>query len=94
MYISKYLSQCGICSRRKVVNIIKLGLIKVNDQVIKNPSYKVSKDDLVDALSMQKELVNWHRNVEKEKEMYSKPVETYRKAFGASRKKESNYVRY
>ena len=47
MYLSKYLSTCGVCSRRKAAEIIKDGLVKINGHVIDKPNYEVKKNDVV-----------------------------------------------
>jgi 23S rRNA pseudouridine2605 synthase len=45
--LSKFLAQSGVASRRKVVELIEQGAIKVNNKVIKEPGYKLSADDVV-----------------------------------------------
>ena len=45
MPLNKYVAHCGICSRRDAVEIIKEGKVKVNEQVIKEPGFKVSESD-------------------------------------------------
>jgi 23S rRNA pseudouridine2605 synthase len=45
--LSKFVAQAGIASRRKVVDLIRQGLIKVNGAIIKEPGYKVHPDDRV-----------------------------------------------
>src|SRR6476620_5901745 len=47
MPLNKYLSHSGICSRRDAVDIIKSGKVKVNDQVMLEPGYKISPADIV-----------------------------------------------
>jgi len=47
MPLNKYLSFAGICSRRKAVEFIKAGLVKVNGQVVKIPERRVAEDDKV-----------------------------------------------
>ncbi|HTO17235.1 MAG TPA: pseudouridine synthase [Edaphocola sp.] len=47
MPLNKYISHCGICSRRDAVVLIKGGKIKVNEQVVTEPGYKVQEGDLV-----------------------------------------------
>lgn len=47
MYLSKYLSTCGVCSRRKAAEIIKDGLVKVNGHVVDKPNYEVKKGDVI-----------------------------------------------
>lgn len=45
--LSKFLAQSGIASRRKVVELIEQGAIKVNETIIKEPGYKLTADDIV-----------------------------------------------
>jgi len=45
--LSKFVAQGGIASRRKAVDLIEQGLIKVNDTIIKEPGYKLKPDDTV-----------------------------------------------
>jgi 23S rRNA pseudouridine2605 synthase len=45
--LSKFLAQAGVASRRKVVDLIEDGLIKVNGMVIKEPGYKINLTDTV-----------------------------------------------
>jgi 23S rRNA pseudouridine2605 synthase len=45
--LSRYLADCGICSRRKCGNLIKEGRIKVNGSLTKDPSLKVSRYDKI-----------------------------------------------
>lgn len=40
--LNNYISQCGICSRRKADNLIKLNLIKVNNIIINILGYKIN----------------------------------------------------
>jgi len=47
MPLNKYLSFAGICSRRKAVEFIKAGLVKVNGEVVKIPERRVADDDKV-----------------------------------------------
>jgi 16S rRNA pseudouridine516 synthase len=47
MRLDKYLSNSKIGSRSEVKILIKKGKIKINDSVIKSPSYKVNKNDIV-----------------------------------------------
>ncbi len=47
MRINKYLAKSGICSRRKAEELVKLGKIKVNNQIISDLSTRVQKDDIV-----------------------------------------------
>ena len=45
--LSKFVAHAGISSRRKVVDLIRLGLIKVNGKIIKEPGYKLQPNDKV-----------------------------------------------
>lgn len=47
MYLFKYISSCGACSRRKSSQIIQSGQIKVDGRVETNMFYNVQPDDLV-----------------------------------------------
>lgn len=47
MQLNKYLSQSGICSRRKAVILIEDGLVTVNSHVVTNPAHRVSPSDAV-----------------------------------------------
>lgn len=46
--LNKYLSTAGVCSRRKAVDLIKSGVVRVNDTVVKQPYYQVAKGDRVE----------------------------------------------
>jgi 23S rRNA pseudouridine2605 synthase len=47
VYLSKFLALSGICSRRKSTEVIKLGLVMVNDRVVKEPFHDVKPGDIV-----------------------------------------------
>ncbi|MGD1997971.1 MAG: pseudouridine synthase [Candidatus Dependentiae bacterium] len=47
MYLSHYIARGGVCARRKAAELIKDGLIKVNDKVEINPAYEVQQDDRI-----------------------------------------------
>jgi 23S rRNA pseudouridine2605 synthase len=47
MPLNKYISHCGICSRREAVEIIKEGRVSVNKIVEENPAYKVEDNDII-----------------------------------------------
>jgi len=47
MRINKYLSQAGICSRRKADELVLNGNVKVNGAVMKEPGYDVEEGDKV-----------------------------------------------
>ncbi|HRP89245.1 MAG TPA: pseudouridine synthase [Edaphocola sp.] len=61
MPLNKFIAHCGICSRRDAVELIKAGKIKVNEEVILEPGYKVQEEDQVshegNAVKIQKKLV-------------------------------------
>lgn len=45
--LSKFLAQAGLASRRKVVDLIENGHIKINGTIIKEPGYKVTATDVI-----------------------------------------------
>jgi 23S rRNA pseudouridine2605 synthase len=47
MRINKYLATCGLGSRRSVEDLIKKGLISINDKVVYGLSFDVSSNDIV-----------------------------------------------
>ena len=47
MRINKYIAQCGIASRRKAEDIIKLGKVKVNGKVTTDLSTDIRDTDIV-----------------------------------------------
>jgi pseudouridine synthase len=47
MQLNKFVASCGICSRRDAANLIKEGMISVNNQTITDPGYKVTASDIV-----------------------------------------------
>jgi 23S rRNA pseudouridine2605 synthase len=47
MPLNKYISHCGICSRRDAVELIKEGKVKVNNVVELSPGTKVSEQDQI-----------------------------------------------
>lgn len=70
MYIAKYLSLCGICSRRKALELIKNGEVIVNGKVLTDLSYQVQKHDsvkfnnkIVKPLAFKYVLLNKPKNV-------------------------------
>lgn len=56
MYLFKYISTCGACSRRKSSELIQSGQIKVNGKIEKNMFYDVQDDDTVQYLGKVLEL--------------------------------------
>jgi 23S rRNA pseudouridine2605 synthase len=47
MPLNKYIAHSGVCSRRDAVDIIKSGKVKVNNEVVSEPGYKISTGDVV-----------------------------------------------
>lgn len=47
MHLNKYLALSGVCSRRKAVELIRLGRVRVNMAVIKEPAHLVYEKDAV-----------------------------------------------
>ncbi|MER3463940.1 MAG: rRNA pseudouridine synthase, partial [Chitinophagaceae bacterium] len=47
MPLNKYIAHCGVCSRRDAVELIKNGKVKVNNEVITEPGYKINDKDAV-----------------------------------------------
>ena len=47
MRLNKYIAHCGICSRRKAVDLIKGGEVTVNGKVEINPAYEVDPKDKI-----------------------------------------------
>lgn len=48
MRINKFISSCGVASRRKADELIEKGKVKVNGEVLKNPGYDVLKKDTIE----------------------------------------------
>jgi len=47
MPLNKFISYCGVCARRDAAEMVKQGLVKVNNVLITEPGHKVSaKDDI------------------------------------------------
>ena len=44
MRLDKFLKECNVCSRSESKQILKKGLIKVNDKIIKDSSYKLDEN--------------------------------------------------
>jgi len=61
MPLNKYIAHCGLCSRRKAVDLIKEGKVTVNGKPVLEPAFKVTSKDAVKvankAVSLQKNLV-------------------------------------
>jgi 23S rRNA pseudouridine2605 synthase len=47
MPLNKYIAHSGICSRRDAADMIKLGKVKVNNELVTEPGHKVSAKDEV-----------------------------------------------
>ena len=47
MFLPKYLAHCGVCSRRKAVDIVKNGDVKVNEKTVRDVTYVVKPTDQV-----------------------------------------------
>lgn len=45
--LTKFLSQAGVCARRKAAELIKAGQVSVNDMITKEPALQVTQDDCV-----------------------------------------------
>ena len=69
MRLDKFLKECNVCSRSESKQVLKKGLIKVNDKVIKDASYKVDEN---------KDVVRYDNNIIKYEEfvyiMLNKPA--------------------
>jgi len=61
MPLNKFIAHCGICSRRDAAELVKLGKVKVNDEVITEPGHKISAKDEIKVngkkISLAKNLV-------------------------------------
>ncbi len=49
MPLNKYIAHGGICSRRDAATLVKEGKVKVNGELVLEPSYKVQEGDVVTA---------------------------------------------
>jgi 23S rRNA pseudouridine2605 synthase len=47
MRLNKFISHCGICSRREAIELVKSGDITVNKEVITEPGTPINQNDLV-----------------------------------------------
>jgi predicted phage terminase large subunit-like protein len=80
---------------KRGVVFLRSGLTDLKKQLMRYPGNTSSKDDLLDALSMQHKLHSWNKYVLAEKENYKRPPMTYRKYIEKNMKnKEKGYVRY
>ncbi|QES87679.1 pseudouridine synthase [Rhizosphaericola mali] len=61
MPLNKYLAHSGVCGRREAADIIKEGVVKVNNEVVTTPGFKVSSEDNISVkgkkIFLQKNLV-------------------------------------
>lgn len=46
--LNTYLAHAGVCSRRKAVELIQSGIVRVNQKVVRDPAYRVEPDDVVE----------------------------------------------
>lgn len=46
--LNTYLAHAGICSRRKAVELIQSGIVRVNQKIVREPAYRVQPDDVVE----------------------------------------------
>lgn len=47
MQINKYIAHSGVCSRRRADQLVAEGAISVNNMIMKDPAYRLQKDDVV-----------------------------------------------
>jgi 23S rRNA pseudouridine2605 synthase len=45
MPLNKFIAHCGVCSRRDAAELVKVGKVKVNNEIITEPGHKVSAKD-------------------------------------------------
>ena len=45
MPLNKFIAHAGICARREAAEMVKTGIVKVNDEVVTEPGHKVSSKD-------------------------------------------------
>lgn len=61
MPLNKFIAWCGVCSRREAAELVKAGKVKVNDQIITEPPFRVSQRDVIKVngkrITIQKNLV-------------------------------------
>ncbi|MBR5227658.1 MAG: rRNA pseudouridine synthase [Clostridia bacterium] len=67
--LNKFISSCGVCSRRKADELIVAGRIAVNGEVIKELGYKVKETDEV---MLDNEIIQ--ENIDKKYIMLNKPI--------------------
>lgn len=61
MRLQVFLSHSGVCSRRKALELIKQGLVSVNNKTILEPSYSVSPEE--DKVCLQNKRISLKSNV-------------------------------
>ena len=44
MPLNKFIAHCGVCARRDAAEMVKLGKVKVNGELITEPGYKVTTE--------------------------------------------------
>ncbi|MBA2744919.1 MAG: rRNA pseudouridine synthase [Flavisolibacter sp.] len=47
MPLNKYIAHCGLCSRRDAVELVKGGKVRVNNEIISEPGFKIAPNDSV-----------------------------------------------
>lgn len=61
MPLNKYIAHCGVCGRREAADIVKSGKVKVNNEIIFEPGFKVTGNEKIlvngKAVHLQKNLV-------------------------------------
>lgn len=70
--INKFLSSSGITSRRNADKLLKMGLVSINDQIIKTPGIKVDPD--LDTVRVGKKTIKPKTNIKKVYYILNKPV--------------------
>jgi predicted phage terminase large subunit-like protein len=69
--------------------VLRSGLDDLKREMLRYPGNSRSKDDLLDALSMQRELISWKRNEVREEREYVRQRQTWREAMGVSRERKA-----
>lgn len=61
MPLNKYIAHCGVCGRREAAEVVKSGKVKVNNEIIFEPGFKVTGNEKIlvngKAVHLQKNLV-------------------------------------
>lgn len=47
MPLNKYIAHCGVCGRREAAELVKQGFVKVNNDIVYEPGYKVNETENV-----------------------------------------------